>query len=332
MTLSGARKRCPTCKKQMQRWGTHPSGTKRWRCVECKTNTTRKRKDNRERTRLSLFVRWLTSKDSLDDLALKQRVTVRTLYRWFDCFWSKPPKPKPTTNVRVLVLDATSVVPRQLMLLIARDGDRCQPVSWVSAPRECHESWFAFLRELMWSDIEPEIVVCDGQRGLLKAIREVWPKAKVQRCLVHVIRQASKWLTQNPKTRAARELLVLVRQLSLIRTKRQKRRWIRSFKYWDREHELFLKERTRASSGKWWYTHRKLRGTRSLLRNAIPDLFRFVSDPSIPRTSNHVEGGLNARIKELFRCHRGISPTKKLALASWYLALRQGQKPTRNVY
>lgn len=329
MTLSGARKRCPSCKNQMQRWGTHPSGTKRWRCLACKTNTVRKRKDNRERTRLSLFVRWLTSKATLEEVADDAVVSIQTLHTWFRLFWLSPPKPKPTST-RVLVLDATSVVPRQCMLLIAGDNDRCEPVSWMPTVRECHEAWFKFLMDLMWAGVEPSVVVCDGQRGLLKAINEVWPKTKIQRCLVHVIRQASNWLTQNPKTRTGYELLILVRQLSAIRTKRQKRRWIRSFRYWDRKHELFLKERTYASSGRWWYTHRILRGTRSLLRNAIPDLFRFVTDSSIPRTSNHVEGGLNARIKELFRCHRGFSPTKKLALASWYLAIRQGQKPTRN--
>ena len=332
MTLSGARKRCPTCKEQMQRWGTHPSGTKRWRCPECKKNTTHKRKDNRDRTRLSLFVRWLTSKATLKEITDDAVVSIQTLHTWFRPFWSSPPKPKPPLSTHVLVLDATSVVPRQCMLLIAGDNDRREPVSWMPTVRECHESWFKFLMDLMWSGVEPSVVVCDGQRCLLKAIDEVWPKAKVQRCLVHVIRQTSNWLTQNPKTRAAQELLVLVRQLSAIRTKRQKRRWIRSFRYWDRKHERFLKERTSASSGRWWYTHRILRGTRSSLRNAIPDLFRFVNDPSIPRTSNHVEGGLNARLKELFRCHRGFNPTKKLALASWYLALRQGQKPTRNFH
>ena len=218
------------------------------------------------------------------------------------------------------------------MLLIAGDADRLRPVSWLPVGREAYDSWHTFLRKLSWEGLEPSFVVCDAQRGLLKAIHEVWPKVHVQRCLIHVVRQSCIWLTQNPKTRAGRELLELVRALAGIRTKRQKRRWIRAFRYWDRRHEKFLKDRSYGSGGRWWYTHRKLRGTRSLLRNAIPDLFWFVSDPTIPRTSNHVEGGLNARLKELFRCHRGFSLTKKLALASWYLALRQGQKPTRNVY
>ena len=330
MTLSGARKRCPSCKNQMQRWGTHPSGTKRWRCADCRIHATRTRKDNHLRRRLSLFVMWLTTKSTLQQVAKETGVSTQTLHAWFRPLWTDSPKPVPITNVRVLVLDGTSVVHRQCMLLIAGDADRIKPVSWLPVGREAYDTWHAFLHKLFLDGTQPPVVVCDGQRGLLKAIHEVWPATKIQRCLVHVIRQSCAWLTQNPKTRAGRELLVLVQKLSTIRTKRQKRRWIRAFRYWYRKHDRFLKERTYASTGHWWYTHRKLRGTRSLLRNAIPDLFRFVTDPSIPRTSNHVEGGLNARIKELFRCHRGFRPNKKVALASWYLALRQGQKPTRN--
>lgn len=316
----------------MQKWGKTAAGSVRWYCKNCKISGTRKRKDNLVKTRLSSFTTWLLGKETLSNIAQDHGVSPRTLLRWFEPLWQRMPTPKPSSITRVLVLDATSIVARQLMLLIAGDNDSRKPVSWMPVTRESYESWVSFLRGLMLASVEPDVIVCDGQRGLLRAINEIWPNARVQRCLIHVIRQASNWLTQNPKTRAGFELLVLVRKLSSIRTKRQKRRWINAFGQWNRKHDKFLKERTVTPSGRWWYTHRKLRGTRTLLRNAIPDLFRFVTDPTIPRTSNHVEGGLNARIKELFRCHRGFGPTKKLALASWYLALRQGWKPTRNVY
>ena len=309
----------------MQRWGKHPSGAKRWRCAACRKNVVWKRKDNRERSRLSLFVSWLMSKKSLAEVAVEAKVNMRTLTNWFRPLWFHSPKPKYEFPVRVLVLDATSVVTRQCMLLIAGDNDRLMPVSWFPTTRECLSSWLLFLSTL---DIKPKIVVCDGQRGLLRAIHNIWPKALIQRCLVHVVRQASAWLTQHPKTRAGRQLLLLVKEMRDIRTRRQKRRWIRKYKKWDKKHHTFLKEKSVSWQGRWWYTHRRLRGTRSLIENAIPDLFRFVSDPTIPRTSNHVEGGINARLKELFRSHRGLTKTKKLALASWYLGLRQGQKPT----
>jgi len=316
----------------MQRWGYHPSGKQRWRCKDCVTSNVRSRKDNRHKKRLSLFVRWLTSKTALDELATQENVTVRTLERWFEPFWNTPPQPLIHITTRVLVLDGTSVMKRVCMLLIGGDADTSRPVSWMDCSRECYDSWVVFLKDLSWHGVTPEVVVCDAQRGLLKAIREAWPHVKIQRCLIHVVRQACTWLTQNPQTKAGRELLVLVRELPYIQTKRQKRRWVRSFWRWYRRHESFLKERSHGPSGHWWYTHRRLRGTRSLLKNALPDLFRFVTDPSIPKTSNHVEGGLNARLKELFRCHRGLSLQRKLILAAWYLALRQGQKPTLNVH
>lgn len=257
-------------------------------------------------------------------------MSVQTLISWFRSFWDAPPTPKIPTSTRVLVLDGTSVIPRKLILLIGADADRGEPVYWQSTARENFDSWSELLARLRWAGTEPRYIVCDGQRGLLKAIKEQYSSVLIQRCLIHVTRQARAWLTQNPKTRAGRELPAIVKELSSVQTRRQKRRWIRRFNRWCKRHERFLKERSYSPTGKrWWYTHRRLRGTRSLIKNAIPDLFRYVSDPTVPKTSNHVEGGINSRLKELFRCHRGLSPQRKLALAAWYLAIRQGQKPTR---
>jgi len=215
------------------------------------------------------------------------------------------------------------------MLFIAADADTSKPVFWSSALRESGVSWYNFLLHLHKQGVRPAYVVCDGQRGLLQAIRTVFPDALVQRCLIHVVRQTCAWLTRYPKTAAGRELLVLAKQLSLIRTRRHKRKWIKLFHWWCKKHHQFLCEKSVSPTGKKWYTHRRLRGTKSLIKNAIPDLFRFVTDPTVPRTSNHVEGGINARIQELIRCHRGITTKQKLTLASYYLSARQEQKLMR---
>lgn len=333
MTLNGPRKRCPTCQKSMRRWGKTNNGKQRWRCPTCQTSAIRKRKDNRDRKRLSLFLSWLTSKETASQAAKRTRRCRRTLERWGRPFFHHPPEQlPPELPIRVLVLDGTSASPRRCVILIAADADASCPVSWVPVPRECAASWRAFLVPMKRSGVEPSVVVCDGQRGLLKAIAETWPTARVQRCLIHVCRQAISWTTKRPKTKAGQELLMLIRALPHVRTRRQKRRWVQSFRYWKRRHHRFLAERTYGTNGRWWHTHRKLRAVRSLITNAVPDLFRFVSDPTIPRTSNHVEGGLNARLKELFRCHRGMSLQQKIALAAWYLHVRQKRrKTTRNV-
>jgi hypothetical protein len=85
--------------------------------------------------------------------------------------------------------------------------------------------------------------------------------------------------------------------------------------------------------GRWWYTQRKLRAVRSLLKNSAPHLFTWILLPGVPRTTNHVEGGINSKLKDLFRIHRGIPAQKKIALTAWYLYHRQSErKSTRNMY
>ena len=332
MTLSGAKKRCLSCKEPMQRWGKTPQGKQRWRCASCKDSGIKSRDDHREKKRWSLFIKWLTSKWSLEDFAEQERVDTRTISRWFEPFWNTVPQPLPVTYVpRILIIDGTVLLRGVLTLLIASDGDTGRPLFWMPVIRENAEAWEQFL-DVFHAHGAPDVVVCDAQKGLLKALGTVFPGVLVQRCMTHVIRQAKGWLTQHPKTKAGRELLALVLLLSGIRTIRQKRRWIRRFRSWRRRHDKFLRERTTAVSGRSWYTHRVLRGVRSLLTNASPDLFRFVRDQSIPKTSNIVECGVNARLKELIRCHRGMPLQKQLVMCCWYLAKRQGQKPTLNVY
>jgi transposase-like protein len=84
MALNGTRKRCLTCKTQMERRGKTAQGKQRWKCLTCHVSAIKSRNDQRNKKRWSLFIRWLTSKWSLHDFAAQERVTVRTLSRWFE--------------------------------------------------------------------------------------------------------------------------------------------------------------------------------------------------------------------------------------------------------
>lgn len=223
-----------------------------------------------------------------------------------------------------LILDGTSVVKHQRVVLVVQDVRRW-PVTWAFAERESFDSWWRVLVALRTAGLEPRFVVCDGHPGLLKALRATWPNVLIQRCLLHVVRQARLDLTQNPRTLAGQALLGLVRRLPVIRTRRQRRRWLRIYRQWLRRHEAFLKQRTLNLTGprRWWYTHRKLRAVRSQINNSLPDLFHYLRHPEIPRTTNHVEGGINSRLKDLFRRHRGLSLDRKTNLTAWYLSSRQ---------
>lgn len=316
----------------MQRRGKTAAGTQRWFCPDCQRSGVKSNPWITKRHRMGRFVHWLCGNISLNEFARKHRQTQRTLQRYFKPFWEQLPLPKrpQTLSGQSLILDAVSIESRRLMALIGRTRHRV--VNWTFAEHESYESWLYFCSQLP----EPYAVVCDGQRGLLAAIKGRWPTVLIQRCIIHIVRQAQTRLTCHPKTLAGQELRQLVKAIPGVRTRRQKRRWIRQWRAWCRKHHRFLAERSYSDVQNkkrgWWYTHKRIRAARSLVRNSLPHLFTFVGHPEIPRTSNHVEGGINSRLKELLHRHRGLGLNRKQILTAWFLTLKATQKPPRNVY
>lgn len=317
----------------MQKWGKTAIGKQRYRCNKCSVTTINSRPDCSSRINQKVFVQWVTSSDRQTQVAKHLKVTRRTVINRFHAFWKHSPQPLPIRDhPSVIVVDGVSVVKHNLVALIIVRPDYHKPIGWAFTLRENYDSWVHTLSSIAGQGVNPQYLVCDGQRGLLKAIMTIWPRIRIQRCLIHIVRQAKLWLTLHPQTETGIKLLDLVRDLLHIRTRRQKRKWLRRFRRWMKKHEAFLKERTYhpTKPKKWWYTHRKLRAVRSLLKNSLPNLFVFIGHSQVPRTSNHVEGGVNSRLKDLLRIHRGLSPQRQRVLVAWYLAVRQGQKPTRN--
>jgi len=292
----------------------------------------RKRPDLKVHHHRTLFTQWLTGNRSLTEIADDDGVSRQTLVRWFAPLWERTSQP-PSFNFyphAIYILDGVYLSGRENAALICRT--MTAQMSWMFAVRESFASWLAFLKNLP----APDAVVVDGQKGLLAAILWLWPNTKIQRCIVHIERLARIKITRQPKTRAGKELLMLVRRLLMVRTKRQRRRWLCVYHRWERRHADFLKERSygepkMGEKRSWWYTHRNIRAARSLIRNALPHLFTFIYDPDVPRTTNHVEGGVNSRLKELVHRHRGLTQDRKQALVAEYLARKRKQKPPRNV-
>jgi hypothetical protein len=56
------------------------------------------------------------------------------------------------------------------------------------------------------------------------------------------------------------------------------------------------------------YVHRSLRSALFGIKLALPYLFTYQDFPElkIPNTTNHVDGGVNTKLKELNRQHRGM--------------------------
>lgn len=316
----------------MQGWGKTSSGKQRFYCPECKKSGTQKRPDRRQSIYLKVFIEWLTGTAPLIIIARRLRLTTRFFRKIFKPFWRYLPQPKiDSDNYEILVLDGLIIINNLLTVLIAHNPQTKRPISWSFCFRENYQSWLVFLTRLRAVHINPQFVVCDGQKGLNKALLGIWPEAKIQRCIAHIIRGSKSLLTKKPQTEAGQILLFLVRKLSKVSNNKDRDFWVTDFENWLRQYDTFLKEKSCSffNPKKWWYTHKKLRRVRSLFLNSLPHLFTYIDYINVPRTSNHLEGGINSPIKNLLKTHRGLKPRHKQILVAWYLVKRQGQKPTR---
>lgn len=238
---------------------------------------------------------------------------------------STPIESTPLCFAPVCILDATSINEHEYVI-IARTKDNV--LGWVFSPEENQESYERLIRHIYGV----AYFVTDGHKACKAAIKKLHPEAQIQRCMVHVQRYCRSFITQNPQYTHGRELLNLVNQLTNVRTKRQKRRWMHMYFAWKKKSDAFLKQKThyvKDSRVKWWYTHRNLRKVRTHIDNAIGDLFRYVSGAGmVPRNTNHIEGGVNSRLKELLHRHRGLSVIKTRLLTTLFLEKKCSKKPT----
>lgn len=314
----------------MQQYGTTVKGTIRWYCRSCKKSSVRKRPDTKERHSQKLFSLWTTGNQNLTKIAHEKRVSRKTLSRRFSKYYHQAVLPVVPISLmnEVLICDGIHTDGRFEVVLIVRT--KTVPVFWYAVLHESFTAWTTVFSRLP----RPKAIVGDGQKGMIAAIFSCWPGIPFQRCIAHVERLVRLRVSCHPQTRAGYELLRLSTSLKTVWTRRQKRQWLRMFKHWSKKHRNTINQKTTTllPSGRksWRYTHGRLHSAYSLINNSIPNLFTYIGHWDIPRTSNHVEGGINARIKELIHRHRGLTGEKKKIIAFNYLRERQ-KKPTRNV-
>jgi hypothetical protein len=189
------------------------------------------------------------------------------------------------------------------------------------------------LKQLKESGVICSSVTGDASPGIIRGVKLEYPELPYQRCVTHVQRDARSFITQKPKTEGAKELGPLIPMLSEIRSHYEKDGWVKNFESWCRRSESFIKERTYSDDKQhWWYTHKQLRRAKALIENAIPNLFHYLGDPAIPKTSNGLEGRFSS-FKQHYKQHRGLLKEKREGYIAWYLTVVvNGDLPTRKPY
>lgn len=175
-------------------------------------------------------------------------------------------------------------------------------------------------QQLKARGVAPVTATVDGNPQQMQYLRFVWPSIKLQRCTVHVQRQGLSWCRRHPKRTDARHLREIFLQLSEVETRYEALRFRSQVHAWERRFGRAIEQ----STDRGWVFQDLVRA-RSMLLKALPDLFWYIEDPNVPRSTNALEGYFS-RLKEHYRHHRGLSPHHRDAYFRWYFHLVSGGK------
>ena len=162
-------------------------------------------------------------------------------------------------------------------------------------------------------------ITCDGHRSILKAIKQACEGVIIQRCIVHIHRESNIWLRQKPVNQQSVELKRIVNLIFKIRTSNDKVAWIQMFNTWYIKHKNYIDEKKmNTETGRWWYRHKNIRRTAVMIKQAIPNMFHFLDNNLIPKSTNCVESFFG-HLKDTLSIHRGLTRNNRKAYIQWYL-------------
>lgn len=224
-----------------------------------------------------------------------------------------------------LLIDGT-YFNNDLCLVLYQDNDVKYTQLYRFSDRERYDEIVEDLQNLKAIGVELASITCDGHRAILKAIKTVYPHVAVQRCVVHIQRMALTWLTRNPKTQAGRDLRGIALKTHRVNSPLERDYWIASLARWYQSNEVFLKEkRINPLTGRGWYVHRILRRVVYLIVKALPDMFHYLDDIQIPKSTNGLESYF-AHLKNNLNVHRGLSGKNRKNFLRWYLHFKNASR------
>ena len=319
------RSRCPRCDSlNVISWG-EQSGHQRYKCKSCNKVFTFRRKDISEKNRFVWFEWWVLGKQTIEQISAMSGYSVRQLKRWFYKYLENAP----TWSVRRrdsvnLLIDGTWF-PNKLCLVVYRDNCIKATLFYRLTDKEREWEIIKDLETLKSMGIRVASVTSDGEANIIRAVKYACPHAVRQRCLAHIERECLAWITQHPKSSAGITLRRLICQISHIKTHNDARWWVMELNKWHKEYEEFIKERTISPTGERSYTHENIRKAYLHAYRAVPDMFKFIDYPEIPKTTNALESFFG-HLKDHMRLHRGLSFEHHRDFVKWYLYFRNEEQ------
>jgi len=242
-----------------------------------------------------------------------------SLQRLFKHYLNHPPKFQIKRRAKAhLIIDGT-YWNNDTCLILYYDNDIKYTQLYRITKSETYREIKEDLENLRNLGIGIESITCDGNKAILKAVRKVYPEIILQRCTVHVHRMTHIWLRIKPIHYASKDLKKLINLLPKVETYNDKLQFTRIFLQWYEANKAFVNEKTiNQKTQRWWYKHRNLRRASVMILKALPDLFHYIDNPKVPKSTNALESFFG-HLKDTLSIHRGLSYKNRKAFITWYL-------------
>lgn len=257
-----------------------------------------------------LWEEYTRGKQSYEQLALKYDVCIKTIQRKLDLVRIEP---KFKFKRSLVVLADTTYFGHNfgVMVFLSSQGE---PLYWRFVKYETVLQYKEGFNFLIQNGLNIKGIVCDGRRGLLG----LFPQTPVQMCQYHQVAIIRRYITNKPKSLAAKELKELVRLL----TTSDKESFYGSLSDWHLKWKEYINQRSlNINTGKSRYTHRRLRSAYLSLERNKPYLFIWYDYPElgIPNTNNQLEGTFTD-LKNKLRNHNGLGLERKQKFINDYFS------------
>ena len=298
---------------KVKKFGRTKSGRQRFYCLNCLRTYIWRSPWNKLSNERKWFKSWIKEGYSIRQISVQSGYGEEKIKR-IKSYWLKEEPPVAYTGykrVKYLIFDGTYFNKRNCLLVFMNNVDG-KIVGCKYLDKEDYENVLDLACDLRLNGVNPRVITLDGHQGVIKAVKEVWPAAEIQRCLYHIQRQGLMWLRRKPKTQIGRDLRIMLKSLCQITIFEEmvlfSDYYVRILMY---GHEEMERKRSNALGV------RDARKVVSLIGNAYPDMWHFLKDRKIPKTTNKLEGYFG-ELKQKYVRHKGMWARSREQYLKWY--------------
>lgn len=293
-------------------FGKSPNNKQRFRCKNCLKTFIWKQPYVKKLNEQHWFKLWIAESYSIRQISQLSGHSPSKLKRIKNYWLNQAPKENLRyRRYKYILFDGTYFHKSGcLMNLMSTRGHRI--IANLYAKKESYPNTYPWFMDLKNKGLNPLSVTMDGHLKVIEAIKAVWPKAKLQRCLCHIQRQGLQWLRTYPKTEAGKALRILLRQVAGIKSFKERNAWLKAYKSWLSRYSDLVKSLPGSS-----VAFKDLKRTMALISNALPDMFHYLKEQRIPATTNSLEN-FYSQLKSDYQRHRGLSIEHRISYLRWF--------------